>query len=63
MEGPEVFKHAVRNLATVIGEAVEAAGLVPANIDWLVPHQANQRILSTTAKKVENGRRQNCDDG
>jgi 3-oxoacyl-[acyl-carrier-protein] synthase-3 len=53
MEGPEVFKHAVRNLATVIGEAVEAAGLVPANIDWLVPHQANQRILSTTAKKLK----------
>ncbi len=52
MEGPEVFKHAVRNLAGVIGEALDAAGLTPSDIDWLVPHQANQRIISTTARKL-----------
>lgn len=55
MEGPEVFKHAVRNLASVIGEALDAAGLVPSDIDWLVPHQANQRIISTTARKLKMG--------
>ena len=53
MEGPEVFKHAVRNLASVVGEALEAAGLTPADISWLVPHQANQRIISTTARKLK----------
>lgn len=53
MEGPEVFKHAVRNLSSVIGEALDAAGLEPADIDWLVPHQANQRIISTTARKLK----------
>tara|TARA_R110002126_G_scaffold141354_1_gene286439 strand:+ start:1269 stop:2243 length:975 start_codon:yes stop_codon:yes gene_type:complete len=52
MEGPEVFKHAVRNLASVVGEALDAAGLTPSDIDWLVPHQANQRIISTTARKL-----------
>jgi 3-oxoacyl-[acyl-carrier-protein] synthase III len=53
MEGPEVFKHAVRNLASVIGEALDAAGLEPSDINWLVPHQANQRIISTTARKLK----------
>lgn len=53
MEGPEVFKHAVRNLASVIGEALDAAGLESADINWLVPHQANQRIISTTARKLK----------
>jgi 3-oxoacyl-[acyl-carrier-protein] synthase III len=53
MEGPEVFKHAVRNLASVVGEALDAAGLVPSDINWLVPHQANQRIISTTARKLK----------
>lgn len=52
MEGPEVFKHAVRNLSAVVGEALEAAGLGSADIDWLVPHQANKRILATTARKL-----------
>lgn len=55
MEGPEVFKHAVRNLASVIGEALDAAGLQPGDISWLVPHQANQRIISTTARKLKMG--------
>jgi 3-oxoacyl-[acyl-carrier-protein] synthase-3 len=53
MEGPEVFKHAVRNLASVVGEALDAAGLTPSDISWLVPHQANQRIISTTARKLK----------
>lgn len=55
MEGPEVFKHAVRNLASVIGEALDEAGLTPGDINWLVPHQANQRIISTTARKLKMG--------
>ena len=53
MEGPEVFKHAVRNLSTVIGEALEAAGIASDKVDWLVPHQANKRIISSTAKKLK----------
>ena len=53
MEGPEVFKHAVRNLASVCSEALDAAGLTPEDINWLVPHQANQRIISTTARKLK----------
>ncbi|MFT7571771.1 MAG: 3-oxoacyl-[acyl-carrier-protein] synthase-3 [Paracoccaceae bacterium] len=53
MEGPEVFKHAVRNLASVCAEALDAAGLVAEDINWLVPHQANQRIISTTARKLK----------
>ena len=53
MEGPEVFKHAVRNLASVCSEALDAAGLAADDIDWLVPHQANQRIISTTARKLK----------
>lgn len=53
MEGPEVFKHAVKNLSSVIGEALEMAGLHSRDVDWLVPHQANKRIISSTAKKLK----------
>lgn len=53
MEGPEVFKHAVRNLASVCSEALDLAGLAAVDVDWLVPHQANQRIISTTARKLK----------
>ena len=53
MEGPEVFKHAVKNLSSVIGEALDLAGLEPGDVDWLVPHQANQRIISSTARKLK----------
>lgn len=53
MEGREVFKHAVRNLSSVIGEVLEAAQLDRSEVDWLVPHQANRRIIATTAKKLE----------
>ena len=52
MEGSEVFRHAVINLAEVVDEALAANGLKPEEIDWLVPHQANQRIIDGTAKKL-----------
>ena len=52
MSGREVFRHAVVNLTRVVHEALEAANLTPADIDWLVPHQANLRILEGTARKL-----------
>jgi 3-oxoacyl-[acyl-carrier-protein] synthase-3 len=52
MEGREVFKHAVINIASVMDEAISKAGLKPMDIDWFVPHQANRRILEGTAKKL-----------
>lgn len=53
MQGREVFKHAVVNLSNVVLEALEANGLDADAIDWLVPHQANQRIISGAAKKLK----------
>ncbi len=52
MAGKEVFRHAVTNLAAVVTEALAANGLEASAIDWLVPHQANRRILDATAKKL-----------
>ncbi len=52
MKGREVFRHAVVNLAEVLGEVLSAAGLSIADVDWVVPHQANARILDATAKKL-----------
>jgi len=52
MEGKEVFKHAVVNMSAVVGEVLKAANLVPDNIDWLVPHQANKRIIDGTGRKL-----------
>ncbi len=52
MQGREVFRHAVANLASVVTEILDGHGLAPSDLDWLVPHQANQRILSSTAKKL-----------
>jgi 3-oxoacyl-[acyl-carrier-protein] synthase III len=52
MQGREVFKHAVTNISAAIEESTRAAGLTPADIDWFVPHQANQRILDGTARKL-----------
>ncbi|MBT3361094.1 MAG: ketoacyl-ACP synthase III [Rhodospirillales bacterium] len=52
MQGKDVFRHAVTNLASVVDEALEANGLSNEDIDWLVPHQANQRILDGTARKL-----------
>jgi len=52
MKGREVFRHAVVNLAEVLGEVLKTAGLTPADVDWVVPHQANARILDATARKI-----------
>jgi 3-oxoacyl-[acyl-carrier-protein] synthase-3 len=52
MKGREVFRHAVRNLADVLNEVLAAAGFESADVDWVVPHQANARILEATAKKL-----------
>lgn len=52
MKGREVFRHAVVNLAEVLGEALAEVGLTAADVDWVVPHQANQRILDATARKL-----------
>lgn len=53
MEGREVFKHAVTKLAEVVDEALRATGLQASDIDWLVPHQANRRIIDATARKLD----------
>jgi 3-oxoacyl-[acyl-carrier-protein] synthase-3 len=52
MQGREVFRHAVTNLAAVLGEVLEDVGLSADDIDWVVPHQANRRIIDATAKKL-----------
>ena len=52
MEGKEVFKHAVVNMAAVVGEVLDKAGLKTTDIDWLVPHQANKRIIDGTGRKL-----------
>ena len=52
MKGREVFRHAVVNLAEVLGEVLADTGYSVADIDWVVPHQANLRILDATAKKL-----------
>ncbi|NIJ39943.1 3-oxoacyl-[acyl-carrier-protein] synthase-3 [Parvibaculum indicum] len=52
MEGREVFRHAVVNIAEAITESLEATGLGVDDIDWFVPHQANKRILDSTAKRI-----------
>ena len=53
MKGREVFRHAVVNLASVLEEVLDEVGLSPADIDWVVPHQANERILDATARKLD----------
>ncbi|MFD1767412.1 beta-ketoacyl-ACP synthase III [Sphingorhabdus buctiana] len=52
MQGREVFRHAVTNLASVMHEVLEQADLDAADIDWVVPHQANARIIDATVKKL-----------
>src|SRR5579875_2961187 len=52
MEGREVFRQAVQHLSEVVDEALAANGLAPADIDWLVPHQANSRIIDGVGKKL-----------
>ena len=52
MKGREVFRHAVVNLAAVMQESLVVAGLSSDQVDWVVPHQANARILDATARKL-----------
>lgn len=52
MNGPQVFKHAVTNISAAVRAVVERAGKDVSDIDWFVPHQANQRILDGVAKKL-----------
>lgn len=52
MEGKEVFRHAVTNLAETVRHTFEQTGLSGADIDWFVPHQANRRIIDATADKL-----------
>ena len=52
MQGNEVFKIAVNTLGRIVDETLEANGLDKSDIDWLVPHQANIRIIAATAKKL-----------
>ncbi len=50
MEGREVFKHAVRSMAEAVDRALDGAKLTPADVDLVIPHQANMRIIEATAK-------------
>lgn len=52
MEGNKVFKFAVSRLSSLADELIQEAGIKASDIDWLVPHQANYRILNSTAKKL-----------
>ena len=53
MEGKEVFRHAVEKLAATATAALDKAGLTSADVDWIVPHQANIRIIEGTARKMQ----------
>jgi 3-oxoacyl-[acyl-carrier-protein] synthase-3 len=52
MDGQAVFKFAVKVLADVANEVLETAGMTAAQVDWLIPHQANVRIMQATAKRL-----------
>ena len=52
MEGKEVFRHAVEKLASTAHNALAQAGLGAGDVDWIVPHQANLRIITRTAQKM-----------
>ena len=52
MEGKEVFRHAVEKLSTTALEAIDQAGLTTDDVDWIVPHQANKRILEGMSKRL-----------
>ena len=52
MKGREVFRHAVTNLSAVLTETLGLVGLQASDVDWVVPHQANARILDATARKL-----------
>ncbi|MBT4285070.1 MAG: ketoacyl-ACP synthase III [Rhodobacteraceae bacterium] len=53
MQGKEVFKHAVEKLSSTAHAVLEKAGLSPFDVDWMVPHQANIRIIKATAQKMK----------
>ena len=53
MEGREVFRHAVTNLSNVAQELIDASNIQLSDVDYLVPHQANLRIIEGTAKKLD----------
>ncbi|AWK86868.1 beta-ketoacyl-ACP synthase III [Azospirillum thermophilum] len=53
MHGQEIFRHAVTKLTSVVEEALVANGLEAADVDWLVPHQANRRIIDGLARKMK----------
>jgi 3-oxoacyl-[acyl-carrier-protein] synthase-3 len=52
MQGREVFRHAVTNLSNVMNEVLGAAGIAATEVDWVVPHQANARIIDATVRKL-----------
>ena len=53
MQGKEVFRHAVEKLSTIALETLEQAGLTTQDVDWIVPHQANKRILEGMSKRLK----------
>jgi 3-oxoacyl-[acyl-carrier-protein] synthase-3 len=53
MAGKEVYRHAVVRMAEAVDQALAVNGLVHGDLDWLVPHQANLRIIESTGKKLE----------
>ena len=53
MHGKEVFRHAVEKLAETAHRSLDKAGLKPGDVDWIVPHQANLRIIKATAQKMD----------
>jgi 3-oxoacyl-[acyl-carrier-protein] synthase-3 len=53
MQGNQVFRHAVGKLAATATTAMERAGITPQDVDWIVPHQANIRIIKGTANKLD----------
>lgn len=53
MQGNSVFKMAVKTLDAIVDETLQANGLQKSDVDWLVPHQANKRIIDATAKKLD----------
>ena len=55
MQGKEVFRHAVEKLAATAHAALEKSGLTPDDVSWIVPHQANIRIIEGTAKRMQVG--------
>ena len=52
MKGREVFRNAVLNLASVVNEVLSKCSMTSDDVDWIVPHQANKRILDGTARKL-----------